>query len=29
MLRDQVTELKALAAPDVRRGPAPRLRRHA
>ncbi len=29
MLRDQITELKALAAPDVRRGPAPRLRRHA
>ena len=29
MLRDQVNELKALAAPDVRRGPAPRLRRHA
>jgi excinuclease ABC subunit B len=29
LLRDQVTELKALAAPDVRRGPAPRLRRHA
>jgi excinuclease ABC subunit B len=29
MLRDQVNELKALAAPDVRRGPAPRLRRRA
>jgi excinuclease ABC subunit B len=29
LLRDQVTELKALAAPDVRRGPAPRLRRRA
>ncbi len=29
MLRDQVTELKALAAPDVRRGLVPRLRRHA
>jgi excinuclease ABC subunit B len=29
LLRDQVTDLKALAAPDVRRGPAPRLRRHA
>ena len=29
MLRDQVNELKALGAPDVRRGPAPRLRRHA
>jgi excinuclease ABC subunit B len=29
MLRDQVNDLKALAAPDVRRGPAPRLRRHA
>jgi excinuclease ABC subunit B len=29
MLRDQVNELKALAAPDVRRGPAPRLRRQA
>ncbi|MEO8719115.1 MAG: UvrB/UvrC motif-containing protein, partial [Burkholderiales bacterium] len=29
MLRDQVNELKALAAPDVRRGPAPKLRRRA
>jgi excinuclease ABC subunit B len=29
MLRDQLNELKAMAAPDVRRGPAPRLRRHA
>jgi excinuclease ABC subunit B len=29
MLRDQLTELKAMAAPDVRRGEAPRLRRHA
>ena len=29
MLRDQVNELKALAAPDVRRGPAPRLCRRA
>jgi excinuclease ABC subunit B len=29
MLRDQLNDLKALAAPDVRRGPAPRLRRHA
>ena len=29
MLRDQLNELKARAAPDVRRGPAPRLRRHA
>jgi excinuclease UvrABC helicase subunit UvrB len=29
MLRDQVTELKAMAAPDVRRGPAPKLRRRA
>jgi excinuclease ABC subunit B len=29
MLRDQVNELKALAAPDVRRGPAPKLRRQA
>jgi excinuclease ABC subunit B len=29
MLRDQLNELKAMAAPDVRRGEAPRLRRHA
>jgi len=29
MLRDQLNDLKAVAAPDVRRGPAPRLRRHA
>jgi excinuclease ABC subunit B len=29
MLRDQLNELKAMAAPDVRRAPAPRLRRHA
>src|SRR6476469_9537090 len=29
MLRDQLNDLKAIAAPDVRRGPAPRLRRHA
>jgi excinuclease ABC subunit B len=29
MLRDQLNELKAMTAPDVRRGPAPRLRRHA
>jgi excinuclease ABC subunit B len=29
MLRDQLNDLKAMAAPDVRRGPAPRLRRHA
>jgi excinuclease ABC subunit B len=28
-LRDQLNELKAMAAPDVRRGPAPRLRRQA
>jgi excinuclease ABC subunit B len=29
MLRDQLNELRAAAAPDVRRAPAPRLRRHA
>jgi excinuclease ABC subunit B len=29
MLRDQLNDLKAMGAPDVRRGPAPRLRRHA
>jgi excinuclease ABC subunit B len=29
MLRDQLTELKAMGAPDVDRGPAPRLRRRA
>jgi excinuclease ABC subunit B len=29
MLRDQLNELKALAAPDVRRGGVPRLRRQA
>jgi excinuclease ABC subunit B len=29
MLRDQVTELKALGAPDVRRAGVPRLRRQA
>jgi len=29
MLRDQLNDLKAMAAPDVKRGPAPRLRRHA
>jgi excinuclease ABC subunit B len=29
MLRDQLNDLKALAAPDVRRGSAPRLRRQA
>ena len=29
MLRDQLNDLKAIAAPDVRRGPAPRLRRRA
>jgi len=29
MLRDQLNELKAMAAPDVRRDPVPRLRRHA
>ncbi len=29
MLRDQLNELKAMAAPDVRRGPAPKLRRRA
>jgi excinuclease ABC subunit B len=28
MLRDQLNELRAAAAPDVRRAPAPRLRRH-
>ncbi len=28
-LRDQLNDLKAVAAPDVRRGPAPRLRRRA
>jgi excinuclease ABC subunit B len=29
MLRDQLNELKAMAAPDVRRGTPPKLRRHA
>jgi excinuclease ABC subunit B len=29
MLRDQLNDLKAMAAPEVRRGSAPRLRRHA
>jgi excinuclease ABC subunit B len=29
LLRDQLNDLKAMGAPDVRRGPAPRLRRHA
>jgi excinuclease ABC subunit B len=29
MLRDQLNDLKAVAAPDVRRGPMPRLRRRA
>jgi len=29
MLRDQLNELKAIAAPDVRRGAPPKLRRHA
>ena len=29
MLRDQITELEAMGAPDVRRGPAPKLRRRA
>jgi excinuclease ABC subunit B len=29
MLRDQLNELKAMSAPDVQRGAAPRLRRHA
>jgi excinuclease ABC subunit B len=29
MLRDQLNDLKAMAAPDVRRGATPRLRRHA
>jgi len=29
MLRDQLNDLKAMAAPDVKRGPAPRLRRRA
>jgi excinuclease ABC subunit B len=29
MLRDQLNELKAMHAPDVQRGPAPRLRRRA
>jgi hypothetical protein len=29
MLRDQLKDLKAMAAPDVRRGPTPKLRRHA
>ena len=29
LLRDQLNDLKAIAAPDVRRGPAPQLRRHA
>jgi excinuclease ABC subunit B len=29
MLRDQLNDLKAMAAPDVRRGPTPKLRRHA
>jgi excinuclease ABC subunit B len=29
MLRDQLNDLKAMSAPDVRRGPLPKLRRHA
>jgi excinuclease ABC subunit B len=29
MLRDQLNDLKAMAAPDVRRGAVPKLRRHA
>ena len=29
MLRDQLNELRALGAPDVRRGGVPRLRRRA
>jgi excinuclease ABC subunit B len=29
LLRDQLNDLKAMGAPDVRRGPAPKLRRHA
>jgi excinuclease ABC subunit B len=29
MLRDQLNDLKAMGAPDVRRGPSPKLRRHA
>jgi excinuclease UvrABC helicase subunit UvrB len=29
MLRDQLNDLKAMAAPEVRRASAPRLRRHA
>jgi excinuclease ABC subunit B len=29
MLRDQLNDLKAMSAPDVQRGAAPRLRRHA
>ena len=29
MLRDQLNDLKAIGAPDVRRGPPPKLRRHA
>jgi excinuclease ABC subunit B len=29
LLRDQLNDLKAMAAPEVRRGSAPRLRRHA
>jgi excinuclease ABC subunit B len=29
MLRDQLNDLKAMAAPDVKRGPPPKLRRHA
>ena len=29
MLRDQLNELKAMSAPDVKRGAVPRLRRHA
>ena len=29
MLRDQLNDLKAMAAPDVRRGSPPKLRRHA
>jgi excinuclease ABC subunit B len=29
MLRDQLNDLKAMGAPDVRRGPPPKLRRHA
>jgi hypothetical protein len=29
MLRDQLTELRAMGAPDVTRGPTPKVRRRA